>query len=174
MRTNSFTLRLVKLFTPDSLSRCKVVDKTRFAVHRASAGCGAARPRPHSSTRSASRRALQQTASPPPPPLKHEMYRRSISRFVRVRGGYRAAKIALYSSAPPSQTTDPTNGASEHRPSTRIRVFVPLALSLEKRFDAHLGFSAQRNGKFGRTRLIALRPMARKAPARACRSSPSG
>ena len=49
-----------------------------------------------------------------------------------------------------------------------------LAAARQKTFDAQLGFSAQRNGKFGRTRLIALRPMAREAPARACRSSPSG
>mgnify|MGYP007018231226 CR=1 FL=1 len=66
------------------------------------------------------------------------------------------------------------NGASEHPTTTRPPANLQLAGARQKTFDTHLGFSAQRNDKFGRTRLVALRPMAQKAPARACRSSLSG
>ena len=55
--------------------------------------------------------------------------------------------------------------SSEHRTTARPPPNLQLAGTRQNTFDAHLGFSAQRNGKFGRTRLIALRPMARKAPA---------
>ena len=55
-----------------------------------------------------------------------------------------------------------------------MRASFSLACALENRFEKYLGFSAQRNFMFGRTQSIASHPMTRKAPARACRSSPFG
>ena len=111
-----------------------------IAVHIASEGYGPAQPRPHSCTRSASRRVLQQTASPLPPPFRRETYCSHVLWLCRLRGKLCAAKIAPSARAPPSAVIDMTNGASEHRPSTRTRAFVHVALSLANRFDEHLGF----------------------------------
>ena len=62
-----------------------------IAVHIVSEGYGPAQPRPHSCTRSASRRVLQQTASPPPPPLKQETYRSGVLLCCCLRCGHCAA-----------------------------------------------------------------------------------
>ena len=111
-----------------------------IAVHIASEGYGPAQPRPHSYTRSTSRRVLQQTASPLPPPFRRETYCSHVLWLCRLRGKHCAAKIAPSARVRPSAVIDMTNGASEHRPSTRTRAFVHVALSLANRFDEHLGF----------------------------------
>ena len=63
-------------------------------------------------------------------------------RFVMLSSEMRSLRcdFAPCSCALPSQVTDMTNGASEHRPSTRTRAFVHLALSLVNRFNKPLGF----------------------------------
>ena len=66
------------------------------------------------------------------------------------------------------------NGASERRTTTRAAANLHLAARIKNNDEKYLGFSAQRNDRRSRARAVPLHCMAQNAPARACRSSPSG
>ena len=134
---------------------------------RANPSCGEATPRP-------APRGSEKSPSSPLSSLPRGSYHSGISDLGRGRGDACEPTTASLALTLGALLSDTMNGASEHRTTARPPPNLQLAGTRQNTFDAHLGFSAQRNGKFGRTRLIALRPMARKAPARACRSSPSG